>query len=213
MDFVNRDIENYTYDHTQIEEDLLWRLELETYDQLEIPQMLTGRIEGRLLKMLAQLLGARRIIEIGTFGGYSAISMAEALPEDGYIVTCEIDPVAIQFAKRFFDESPYGKKIVLEEGPALDTLQSLSGSFDMAFIDADKENYLNYYEALLPMMRSGGLIVVDNVLWSGKVIEKVQEDDISTQALLEYNKMLVNDERIETVLLPIRDGLTISRLK
>ena len=102
MDFVNEDIENYAYDHTQIESDILWRLEMETYDQLEIPQMLTGRIEGRLLKMLAQLVEARRIVEVGTFGGYSAISMAEALPEDGYIVTCEIDPVAIQFAKRFF---------------------------------------------------------------------------------------------------------------
>ncbi|SVD71366.1 uncharacterized protein METZ01_LOCUS424220, partial [marine metagenome] len=109
MDFVHEEIENYAYDHTQIESDFLWRLEMETYDQLEIPQMLTGRIEGRLLKMLAQLVEARRIIEVGTFGGYSAISMAEALPEDGYIITCEIDPVAIQFAKRFFGESPHGK--------------------------------------------------------------------------------------------------------
>jgi caffeoyl-CoA O-methyltransferase len=168
MDFVNEDIDNYAYDHTQIEDDLLWRLELETHDQLEIPQMLTGRIEGRLLKMLAQLVEARRIIEIGTFGGYSALSMAEALPDSGYLITCEMDPVAIQFAQRFFNESPHGKKIVLKEGPALDTLKTLTGSFDMAFVDADKENYLNYYEALLPLMRPGGLIVVDNVLWGGE---------------------------------------------
>jgi caffeoyl-CoA O-methyltransferase len=147
MNFVNEDIENYAYDHTQIEDDLLWQLELDTYDQLEIPQMLTGRIEGRLLKMLAGLVGARRIVEVGTFGGYSAISMAEALPEDGYLITCEVDPVAIKFAKQFFDKSLYGKKIILKEGPALDTLKKLSGSFDMAFIDADKENYFNYYEA------------------------------------------------------------------
>ena len=193
MNFVNEDIENYAYDHTQVESDFLWRLEMETYDQLEIPQMLTGRIEGRLLKMLAQLVEARRIIEIGTFGGYSAISMAEALPENGYIVTCEIDPVAIQFAKRFFDESPHGKKIVLEEGPALNTLKKLSGPFDMAFIDADKENYLNYYEALLPMMRSGGLIVVDNVLWSGRVLNPQETSD---HAISKFNQRASCDHRV-----------------
>ena len=208
MNFVNEDIENYAYDHTQVESDFLWRLEMETYDQLEIPQMLTGRIEGRLLKMLAQLVEARRIIEIGTFGGYSAISMAEALPEDGYIVTCEVDPVAIQFAKRFFDESPYGEKIVLEEGPALDTLQSLSGSFDMAFIDADKENYLNYYEALLPMMRSGGLIVVDNVLWSGRVLNPQETSD---HAISKFNQRAICDHRVEKVMLTIRDGVSLLR--
>ena len=208
MDFVHEDIENYAYDHTQIESDFLWRLEMETYDQLEIPQMLTGRIEGRLLKMLAQLVEARRIIEIGTFGGYSTISMAEALPEDGYIVTCEIDPAAIQFAKRFFDESPHGKKIVLEEGPALDTLEKLSGSFDMAFIDADKENYLNYYETLLPMMRPGGLIVVDNVLWSGRVLNPQETSD---HAIHRFNQRVTWDHRVETVMLTIRDGVSLLR--
>ena len=208
MYFVNEDIENYAYDHTQIESDFLWRLEMETYDQLEIPQMLTGRIEGRLLKMLAQLVEARRIIDIVTFGGYSAISMAEALPEDGYIVTCEIDPVAIQFANRFFDESPHGKKIVLEEGPALNTLKKLSGPFDMAFIDADKEIYLNYYEALLPLMRSGGLIVVDNVLWSGRVLNP---QDPSDHSIHKFNKRVMCDHRVEKVMLTIRDGVSLLR--
>ena len=208
MDFVDEDIENYAYDHTQIESDFLWRLEMETYDQLEIPQMLTGRIEGRLLKMLAQLVEARRIIEIGTFSGYSAISMAEALPEGGYIVTCELDPVAVQFAKRFFNESPYGKKIILEEGPALGTLKKLSGSFDMAFIDADKENYLNYYEALLPMIRSGGLIVVDNVLWSGRVLNPQETSD---HAIQKFNQRVTCDHRVEKVMLTIRDGVSLLR--
>jgi len=208
MDFVNEDIENYAYDHTEIEDDLLWRLELETYEQLEIPQMLTGRIEGRLLKMLAQLLEARRIVEIGTFGGYSAISMAEALPEDGYLVTCEVDPVAVQFAKRFFDESPHGRKVVLKEGPALDTLKKLSGFFDMAFIDADKENYLNYYEALLPIMRSGGLIVVDNVLWSGRVLNPQETSD---HAIHRFNQRVTHDHRVEKVMLTIRDGVSLLR--
>jgi len=208
MDFVNADIENYAYDHTQTENDLLWRLEMETYDQLEIPHMLTGRIEGRLLKMLAQLVGARRIIEIGTFGGYSAISMAEALPEDGHLITCEMDPVAIQFATRFFDESPHGDKIILEEGPALDTLKKLSGFFDMAFIDADKENYLNYYEALLPMMRSGGLIVVDNVLWGGRVLNPQETSD---HAIHRFNERVMCDYRVEKVMLTMRDGVSLLR--
>jgi caffeoyl-CoA O-methyltransferase len=208
MDFVNEDIDNYAYDHTQIEDDLLWRLELETYDQLEIPQMLTGRIEGRLLKMLAQLVEAKRIIEIGTFGGYSALSMAEALPDSGYLITCEMDPVAIQFAQRFFDERPNGKKIVLKEGPALDTLKTLTGSFDMAFIDADKENYLNYYEALLPLMRPGGLIVVDNVLWSGRVLNPQETSD---HAIHRFNHRVKDDHRVEKVMLTIRDGVSLLR--
>lgn len=208
MDFVKEDIENYAYNHTQIESNFLRRLETDTYNQLEIPQMLTGRIEGQLLKMLAKLVEARRIIEIGTFGGYSAISMAEALPEDGYIVTCEIDPVAIKFAKRFFAESPLREKIVLKEGPALDTLVGLSGCFDMAFIDADKENYFNYYEVLLPMIRPGGLIVVDNVLWSGRVLNP---QEISDHAIHSFNQRIRSDHRVEKVMLTIRDGVSLLR--
>ena len=186
----------------------MWQLELETYDQLEIPHMLTGRIEGQLLKMLAGLVEARRIVEVGTFGGYSAISMAEALPEDGYLITCEVDPVAIKFAKRFFNESLHGKKIILKEGPALDTLKKLSGSFDMAFIDADKENYLNYYEALLPIMRPGGLIVVDNVLWSGRVLNPKEPSD---HAIHRFNQRVMHDHRVEKVMLTIRDGVSLLR--
>ena len=208
MDFINEDVENYAYDHTQIEDDLLWQLELETYDQLEIPQMLTGRIEGRLLKMLAQLVEARRIIEVGTFSVFVALSMAEALPENGYLITCEVDPVAIQFAKQFFDESPHSKKIFLKEGPALDTLKKLSGSFDMAFIDADKENYLNYYEALLPIMRPGGLIVVDNVLWSGRVLNPKEPSD---HAIHRFNQRVMQDHRVDKVMLTIRDGVSLLR--
>ncbi|KMP10810.1 methyltransferase [Candidatus Nitromaritima sp. SCGC AAA799-A02] len=208
MDFVNEDIENYAFDHTQPECELLWRLEIETYDQLEIPQMLTGRIEGGLLKMLAQLVEARRIVEVGTFGGYSALSMAEALPEDGYLITCEMDPVAIRFARRFFKESPHGKKIELREGPALDTLKTLSGSFDMAFIDADKENYLNYYETLLPLMRPGGLIAVDNVLWSGRVLNPKESSD---HAIHRFNETIKEDHRVEKVMLTVRDGVFLLR--
>lgn len=204
MDFINEDIEDYAHDHTQNEGKLLEQLEKETYETLEIPQMTTGRIEGRFLNMLAKLIGAQRILEIGTFGGYASLSMAEALPDDGELITCDVDPIAIEFAKRFFAKSEHGKKITLMEGPALESLKTLSGSLDMAFIDADKENYWNYYEAILPMIRQGGLIVVDNVLWSGRVLNPV---DASDKAIHQFNEKIKADTRVESVLLTVRDGI------
>ncbi len=204
MDFIDEKIEQYAFDHTSDEGELLRRLEKETYEKLEIPQMTTGRIEARLLKLLARLVGARRILEIGTFAGYSALSMAEALPEEGTLVTCEEDPVAIAFAQKYFSESPHGKKIKQMEGPALESIKKLTGTFDMAFIDADKINYSNYYEAILPMIRPGGLIAVDNVLWSGRVLNPQDESD---EAIHQFNERVVNDQRVESVLLTVRDGL------
>ena len=204
MDFIDEKIEQYAFDHTSEEGELLRRLEKETYEKLEIPQMTTGRIEARLLKLLARLVGAQRILEIGTFGGYSALSMAEALPEGGTLVTCDEDPVAIAFAQKYFSESPHGKKIKQMEGPALESLENLTGTFDMAFIDADKINYSNYYEAILPMIRLGGLIAVDNVLWSGRVLNPQDESD---RAIHQFNERVVKDQRVESVLLTVRDGL------
>tara|TARA_B100001175_G_scaffold292420_1_gene278226 strand:- start:11 stop:652 length:642 start_codon:yes stop_codon:yes gene_type:complete len=204
MEFLDKKIEEYAFNHTSYEGNLLKRLEEETYEKLEIPQMTTGRIEARFLKLLARLVGAKRILEIGTFAGYSALSMAEALPEDGELITCEIDPEAIVFAKRYFDLSPHGKKIALLEGAALDSLKSISGPFDMAFIDADKENYSNYYEAILPMIRYGGLIAVDNVLWSGRVLDPKDKSD---KAIHQFNERVIQDKRVESVLLTVRDGL------
>ena len=204
MEFLDEKIEEYAFNHTSYEGNLLKRLEEETYEKLEIPQMTTGRIEARFLKLLARLVGSKRILEIGTFAGYSALSMAEALPEDGELITCEIDPEAIVFAKRYFDLSPHGKKIALLEGAALDSLKSISGPFDMAFIDADKENYSNYYEAILPMIRYGGLIAVDNVLWSGRVLDPKDKSD---KAIHQFNERVIQDKRVESVLLTVRDGL------
>ena len=204
MEFLDEKIEEYAFNHTSYEGNLLKRLEEETYEKLEIPQMTTGRIEARFLKLLARLVGAKRILEIGTFAGYSALSMAEALPEDGELITCEIDPAAIVFAKRYFDLSPHGKKIALLEGAALDSLKSISGPFDMAFIDADKENYSNYYEAILPMIRYGGLIAVDNVLWSGRVLDPKDKSD---KAIHQFNERVIQDKRVESVMLTVRDGL------
>jgi caffeoyl-CoA O-methyltransferase len=204
VDFIDGKIEQYAFDHTSEEGELLRRLEEETYEKLEIPQMTTGRIEARFLKLLARLVGAQRILEIGTFGGYSALSMAEALPEGGTLVTCDEDPVAIAFAQKYFSESPHGKKIKQMEGPALESIEKLTGTFDMAFIDADKINYSNYYEAILPMIRPGGLIAVDNVLWSGRVLDPQDESD---RAIHKFNERVVKDQRVESVLLTVRDGL------
>lgn len=205
MDFIDEKIEQYAFDHTSEEGELLRRLEEETYEKLEIPQMTTGRLEARFLKLLARLVGARRILEIGTFGGYSALSMAEALPEDGTLMTCEMDPVAIAFAQKYFAQSLHGKKITLLEGPALESIKTLTGQFDMAFIDADKENYSNYYEAIFPLIRKGGLIAVDNVLWSGRVLDPQDDSD---KAIHQFNELVIKDQRVESVLLTVRDGLS-----
>ena len=204
MDFISEEIEDYARLHTQAEGGLLLRLEKETYELLEVPQMLCGRIEGRFLRLLAQLVGARRIVEVGTFSGYSALSMAEALPDYGELYTCDADPVCLAVARRYFAESPHGKKIKILEGDAGKTLKILTGPFDMAFIDADKVNYEKYYDIILPMIRSGGLITVDNVLWSGRVLDPKDESD---HAIVLFNKKIVADDRVDKVLLTVRDGI------
>lgn len=210
MDFVNEDIERYCFDRTDKEPELLIQLQRITFENLEIPQMLTGRIEGRLLRMLALLVNAKRILEVGTFSGYSALSMAEALPEGGELFTCDEDPEAIAVARKFFNESPHGNKITLLEGLALESIAKLEGPFDLAFIDADKENYQNYYDAIFPMMRSGGLIVVDNVLWSGRVLNP---EDPSDHAIANFNKKVAADDRVDHVMLTVRDGVYLLRKK
>lgn len=210
MDFINEEIENYAYEHTQDEGALLAQLKKETYEKLECPQMVTGRIEGRFLKLMALLVGAKRILEVGTFSGYSALSMAEALPQGGELITCELEPEFAAFARKYFAKSQLGKKITLREGLALETLKSLSGPFDMAFIDADKVNYLNYYEAILPMMRPGGIILVDNVLWSGRVLNPKDESD---KAIHAFNEKVKSDPRVDQVMLTVRDGIYCLRKK
>jgi caffeoyl-CoA O-methyltransferase len=210
MEFIDEKIERYVYEHTEDEGELLTRLQNETYDKLECPQMVSGRTVGRFLKLQVQLLGARRILEVGTFSGYSALSMAEGLPEDGRLFTCDEDPAAIAVAKRYFSESPHGRKITLLEGNALDSIASLNETFDMAFIDADKVNYLNYFNAILPILMSGGLIVVDNVLWSGRVLDPQDESD---HAIHNFNETVSRDKRVEALMLAVRDGLYCLRKK
>lgn len=172
--------------------------------------MICGQLEGTLLQMLAASVGARRILEIGMFTGFSALMMAAALPDDGELITCDIDPEAIALARSFFARSPHGSKIDIREGPALDTLKTLEGPFDLVFIDADKENYVAYYEAALPLLAPNGVIAVDNVLWMGRVLDPQDESD---RAIVAFSERVHRDERVWNVLLPIRDGLMLIRRK
>jgi caffeoyl-CoA O-methyltransferase len=208
MDIVDAKLEKYAFDRTRPEPDLLRALAEETHARMRAPQMLTGRLEGRLLKLLAAVSGAKRVLEIGTFTGYSALSMAEGLPDDGRVITCEIEPAHADMARRYFERSPHGRKIEIRMGPALETLASLSGPFDLAFIDADKENYPAYYERTVELIRPGGLILVDNTLWSGQVLKP---GDAESKAIDAVNRRIAGDTRVENVLLTVRDGLQIVR--
>ncbi|MFY9609748.1 MAG: class I SAM-dependent methyltransferase [Blastocatellia bacterium] len=205
--FINEAVEQFAHDHTESESDLFIRLRDETYRDMNCPQMQVGRIEGRFLKMLVRLTGARRILEIGMFTGYSALMMAEGLPEDGKIITCDVDPKAEAIARRYFGESPNGHKIEIRMGPALETIRTLGGPLDMVFIDADKGNYSNYYQAVFPLVRPGGLIVADNVLWSGRVLRPESPDD---HAIVAFDKLVQSDSRLENVCLTVRDGMMLA---
>ena len=206
--FIDGAVEQFAQDHTKPETDLYARLREETYREMDRPQMQVGLLEGRFLQMLVRLTGARHILEVGMFTGYSTLMMAEGLPEDGRLTTCEIDPKAEAIARRYFAESPHGKKITIRMGPALDTIKSLSGPFDLVFIDADKTNYSNYYAACLPLVKGGGLVAADNVLWSGKVIDPQDED---TRAIVAFNQLVQSDARVENVCLTVRDGMMLAR--
>lgn len=199
-------IDNYCVETTQPEPDLLLELVEKTYTDMGYPNKLSGRTIGRALKLLAKIHQPKHALEIGMFTGYSALSIAEGMPEDGSLICCETNPRAIEFAQQFFDRSPFGNKITPIFGPALETLQTLDGPLDFVFIDADKRNYLNYYEAVVPLVRSGGLIVIDNSIWQGRVLSPVENSDIAVNAM---NKRIAEDPRVENVHLHVRDGLNL----
>lgn len=204
------EITNYCEKMTHSDPELLKKLQQETNEKTDMPQMLSGHIEGRLLKMLVQQTQAKHAIEIGTFTGYSALCIAEGLTENGKLITCDINEDYTSIAKKYFAQSPYGEKIQLRLGDALQTLSKISHEIDFAFIDADKERYKDYYEAILPKLRRGGLIVVDNCLWDGKVLHPDKEDK-STLAIAALNEFVARDERVENVLLSVRDGINVIR--
>jgi caffeoyl-CoA O-methyltransferase len=210
MNIVSEKIENYCESSSTPENKLRKELARTTYKKMEYPGMQVGHLEGGFLKLLVRMTGAKRVLEIGTFTGYSSLCFAEGLPSNGTVVTCDLDPDATSIAREFWKKSPHGKKITLKLGPALTTLKSLKGPFDLVFIDADKLNYPNYWEACLPKVRSGGLIVVDNVLWSGRVLGPKDETD---RAIVKFNKKIQKDSRVELVMLSVRDGMTLAYKK
>ncbi|MEX0780478.1 MAG: class I SAM-dependent methyltransferase [Balneolales bacterium] len=208
MDIINPKISQYVYDHTKPESALLEELISKTKAELEYSTMLSGRVEGQFLSMLVKLTGAKNVLELGMFTGFSALTMAQSLPDDGIIITCDMNEYYARIAQSFFDRSSHGKKINVRLGKAKETLQSLSGPFDLVFIDADKQNYPEYYELVLPMMPSGGLIVIDNALWSGSVLEP---DGNEALAIDNLNKKILSDDRVENVMLTVRDGIHLVR--
>jgi predicted O-methyltransferase YrrM len=212
MHFISQELEDYIEQHSEKEPALLAALNKETYQKILLPRMLSGHFQGRVLSMLSKLIRPLNILEIGTYTGYSALCLCEGMREGGQLHTIDIKEELVDFQRKHFDKSPWGKQIVQHLGEAIDIIPTLEIKFDLVFIDADKENYLNYFELILPKMNKGGIILSDNVLWSGKVLEPLQPNDLSTKIIMEYNELLKNDPRVETVLLPIRDGLTVSRV-
>ena|SRR5690606_23422020 len=211
MHFISEAIESYVDNHSEEEPELLQQLSRETHLQVLRPRMLSGHFQGRFLSLLSKMIRPKTILEIGTYTGYSAICMAEGLAKDGRLHTIDINEELYDFQRRFFDKSGYGPQIIQHVGSALDIIPNLDMSFELVFIDADKENYPAYFDLVIDKVAPNGIILSDNVLWSGKVVEPIDPKDKSTPVLLEYNKKLKEDPRVETLLLPIRDGLTLCR--
>ncbi|MGC1203474.1 MAG: O-methyltransferase [Flavobacteriaceae bacterium] len=212
MHFIPEKLDDYVVKHSEDEPELLQQLTRETYQKILQPRMLSGHYQGRVLSMISKLVNPKNILEIGTYTGYSALCLVEGMQDSGELHTIDINEELVDFQRTYFDKSNYGHQIHQHLGNALEIIPKLNKTFDLVFIDADKENYSNYFNLIIEKLNKGGIILSDNVLWSGKVLETTfKKEDTSTPALIEYNKLLKADKRVETVVLPIRDGLTISR--
>lgn len=212
-------LEQYLHDHTAPEDPLLRELDRETHMRAVAPRMLSGHLQGRLLELLVRMIRPRKVLEIGTFTGYSALSMAAGLADDAELHTIEVDDELESLAQSYFDRSPHGRKIRLHIGSALEVAPTLGGTFDLVFIDGDKREYPDYYRMLLgdsghaPLVHPGSVLIADNILWSGKVLQPVVGRDRHTQALLAFNRMVADDPRVENVIVPLRDGLNLIYVK
>ena len=213
MNFLPENLNKYVLAHSQPEPKLLQQLNHETWQKVNAPRMLSGHFQGRVLSMISKLIQPKYILEIGTYTGYSALCLAEGIQKEGKLHTIDCNEELLDFQKRYFDKSEYGSQIIQHLGNALDIIPTIDKTFDLVFIDADKHNYPNYLEAILPKLKKGSVLLSDNVLWGGKVLEPISKGDNDTKALVHYNKLLIEHPQLETVLLPIRDGLTISRVK
>jgi caffeoyl-CoA O-methyltransferase len=209
MEFISEELLHYCEQHSEKESELLFNLNRQSHLRTTQPRMVSGHLQGRFLSLLSRLVNPHYILEIGTFTGYSALSLAEGLATNGKLITIDSNAETNVMAREFFSKSTYAKQMELIEGKALEIIPTLNVIFDLVFIDADKRNYANYYEAIIDKVRSGGLIIADNVLWSGKVLMSENEMDEDTKRIHHFNKMLHEDERVQEVLLPIRDGLMV----
>ena len=213
MHFLSEELENYAAQHTEDEPLLLQELNKRTHLNVLQPRMISGHFQGRFLSLLSKMVRPRTILEIGTYTGYATLCLAEGLHPEGVLHTIDIKEELTDLQREFFNRSGYGSQIVQHLGKAADIIPSLNTTFDLVFIDADKQNYAHYFDLVIEKMTRGGIILSDNVLWSGKVVEEVKPNDKHTQALMAYNQKIKDDPRVETVLLPIRDGITLSRVK
>lgn len=212
MNFLSQELDDYVVSHSEKEPNLLKELAKETYQKILNPRMLSGHFQGRVLSMISKIKQPQTILEIGTYTGYATLCLAEGLSEHGTLYTIDKNEELAPFYQKYFKKSKFKENIKPIIGNALDIIPVIDSKFDLVFVDADKPNYINYFNLIIDKMHSGGLILSDNVLWSGKVVQKLDPNDRSTKTLMEYNNILKNDPRIETVLLPIRDGLMVSRV-
>lgn len=212
MEFISQELDQYCCSHTAEENELLKRINRETHVEVLQPRMLSGHFQGRVLSMLSKMMQPKRILEIGTYTGYSALCLAEGLASDGKLVTIDVNEELANRVQAYFNASTFAEQIQYIISPALNVIPTLNETWDLVFIDADKQNYIEYYELILPLVRPGGYVILDNVLWSGKVAEP-DKNDKDTVLLRKLNALIHTDERVEEVLLPIRDGLMIARKK
>jgi caffeoyl-CoA O-methyltransferase len=208
MNIVDEAVEQYAADHSTPNAELFQRLADETHEKTTAPQMMVGLLEGQFLGALVRLTGAKRVLEVGTFTGYSSISMALALPDDGRVITCDVNEETTEIARRYAAEAGVVDRIDFRTGPGLDSITQLDGEFDLIFIDADKPNYVNYYEATLPKLAARGFMILDNTLWSGRVADP-RDDEESTRAIRAVNDHILGDPRVNNVLLTVRDGMNL----
>jgi caffeoyl-CoA O-methyltransferase len=208
LSFIDERVEQYAEEHTEPDGEIFERLAKETHEKTTLPQMMVGRLEGRFLGSLVRMLRARRVLELGTFTGYSSISMALALPPGGRVITCDVDEETNAIARRYAEEAGVAGRIEYRLGPALETIAQLDAPFELVFVDADKPNYVNYYEATLPLLADGGLMVFDNTLWSGQVADESDQSE-STKAIRALNDHVLADPRVHNVLLTVRDGMNL----
>ena len=211
MDFLPEEIDNYSAEYTQSENEILSQLNRETHVKMLIPRMLSGHMQGRIISAISHMMRPKHILEIGTYTGYSALCFAEGLAKDGKITTIDVNEELAPMAEKYFNKSKYANQIDFKIGNAVDVIPTLEGPFDLVFIDADKENYSNYFDLVIDKVPSGGFILADNVLWSGNILKSEKDMDKSTLAIHDFNKKVHLDPRVENVLFPIRDGIMVLR--